>query len=355
MLGHFPSLLQPNPISARCAFCLSSDRNALSRARPPRSPASRLAAMSNTTAARLPQQHHAACLPHGDLGGSAKGTPPLHTPTQSSRCNACPAGGTRAAPRPLGQGATRRPHTKREAAALRAALRCSLCANATAAQHCEPRADSWRLQPRCCPPPPPPPPGDAAGKQTPPRSVAGTVYRQNPWKPTLPPVTPPPASNDLFHCSTTGNPLRLKTAHAERLCLLEAMICVFSCTTCPRLCGHHSVCASPAGVTAVPRPATPLHNSQTQTFQFAFPKGAANCDMSSSSQHRCRLQHTTSSHQEASGIISLLLRAGCAGRASGPAPHYRATGSTAAPATSGYPAQGGASLSGALGGKLCGV
>lgn len=119
------------------------------------------------------------------------------------------------------------------------------------------------------------------------------------------------------------------------------MICVFSCTTCPRLCGHHSVCASPAGVTAVPRPATPLHNSQTQTFQFAFPKGAANCDMSSSSQHRCRLQHTTSSHQEASGIISLLLRAGCAGRASGPAPHYRATGSTAAPATSGYPAQGG--------------
>lgn len=151
MLGHFPSLLQPNPISARCAFCLSSDRNALSRARPPRSPASRLAAMSNRTAARLPQQHHAACLPHGDLGGSAKGIPPLHTPTQSSRCNACPAGGTRAAPRPLGQGAARRPHTKREAAALRAALRCSLCANATAAQHCEPRADSWRLQPRCCP------------------------------------------------------------------------------------------------------------------------------------------------------------------------------------------------------------
>lgn len=147
---------------------------------------------------------------------------------------------------------------------------------------------SWRLQPNCC----------LLllllwmlqGSRHP-RSLPGTVYRQNPRKPTLPSVTPPPASNDLFHCSTTGNPLRLKTAHTEQLCLMEAMICVFSCTTCPQLCGHRSLCASPY-------PAIPLHNNQTQTFLFAVPKGAANCDTSSSS------------HQETSRTISLLLGVG---------------------------------------------
>ena len=146
MFRHFPSLLQPNPISARCAFCLRATGTLSAAAQPCVLPCCNVKENSSTAAAAprcLPGTRGPQQLQEGDFSAAHPSSKLLlrHLPCRRNPRYPISA---------FWQGLACSPQTKQEVALLKAATCCSLCTNTTAAQHFEPRAHSWRLQPLCC-------------------------------------------------------------------------------------------------------------------------------------------------------------------------------------------------------------